>query len=557
MDKLQSDPTIKEEVGEIAKKYGLDKLQAFVLSSESGKNGLTLRMNLLSEKGNPLLDMLDGPEKEMEWPRLLPGNFLAGAGINFDDYAGLYADLKNIAWEDSPDDDSRIAVFADSISKVFGIEDPTAFLEKLAGEVSLIRFRAGSSNHDVYCFQVVPGAEGWFEQVENDVAQREITEAQDAIDLAEAGGAAEFAPELMITAAEALQSARANLEAANNVNAVALARKASLLAEEAMKTRYNQAKAVLEEAAAQDAYTYVYDLQMAAESAFKQASEAYERADPVKGREMSEKALEMGRCSLYISRASSLLRKAELEKAKSKAPRDFNAAKGILEKAEKSMERGDYQAASTQAQLAFSLAEKAYTQAAGSAPSEPGEMKMEIEKPDTTLPEVESPKVVNGTEVYTTVGTIEMDYTLMDDTVCMAKPDDMEAYLAAERGNVVKQKKISTLFENIPRETQALSITDIYSLLDAQGMTMMLDEEVKDFLSGLNLTAASYLITSPTKLVEATTLPVKLFDGNAGGAARMLTILVIWLSKILLYVFSALFLYLTVRLLVPGKSRTK
>jgi len=51
MDKLQSDPTIKEEVGEIAKKYGLDKLQAFVLSSESGKNGLTLRMNLLSEKG--------------------------------------------------------------------------------------------------------------------------------------------------------------------------------------------------------------------------------------------------------------------------------------------------------------------------------------------------------------------------------------------------------------------------------------------------------------------------------------------------------------------------
>ncbi len=556
LDKLQSDPMMKEMLEGKVEKYGLDRLQALVLSSESGKKGLTLRMSLLSEKGNPLLEMLDGPEKEMEWPGLLPGDFLSGVGANFENYSKLYADLKGIGGGDS-DDDSPIATLGDSISKIFGIDGPTAFLDKLAGEVSLIRFHSGTSSHNVYCFEVTSGIEGWFEQVENEVAQREITGAQDAIDLAEAGGAAEFAPGAVMTAVEALEDARANLEAANNANAVALARKASRLAKEAMKTRYKEAKAAIDEAATQDAYTYVYDLQMEAENTLKKASDAYEAGNPVRGRKLSEKAMAMGRCSLYFSRTSSMIQNAENKKAASKAPKDFNAAKDALKKAEASMEEGDYSAASTQAQLAFSLAEKAFTQVTGSEPSEPGEVTIEVEKPDTTLPEVESPRVVNGAEVYTTVGTMGMDYTLMDNTVCMAKPDGLEAYLGTERGNVIKQKKINALFENIPRETQALSIANIYAALEAQGMTMTLDEEMKEFVSGLNLSAGSYLITSPTKVVQATTLPVKLFDGSTGGGARTVTVLVIWILKILLYVFTALFLYLTVKLLIPGKKKAK
>ncbi len=543
---FMSDEATKAMMCETVEKFGLDKLIALVYSTETGTSGLKIRTTVLSDPGNPLIKIIDQPESEMKWPDLLPDGYMAGAGMTAKNYVDLFNDTSELFGESSPTAD-----LATSLKKIFGVEDEKLLLKYLTGEINLIVFATNSESHTVYCINTTPGMHNWMEQTENTVAREEISAAEKMIETAVGGGAESFAAELLTLAQEALEGSRNALEDANSVEAVVLARKANELAETALKTLYNQADNILNK----KGFMYAWEQQSKAQEQLDAADKAYSAGNAQEGTKLSQKALEMARCAWALEVVMKLLEEAKSAGADSKAASTFTAAGAALSQAKSSWNSGNYSSASTQAQLAASLARQALSQATGSPAPAPEPVMTAPEQPDTTLPEIESPRVVHSAEVYSTVGTKPLDYTFLDDdTMCLASSSNLEAFLGTPRGNAFKNNKMRKLFENIPIKIQGLVVADIYALLKNNGVTASLDEEVGTFVEGLNLLAGVNLETKPTEVAIATVLPVKLFDGHTGGGTRSTTVLVIWVLKLLLYVFTILFLYLTVKLLSPKKA---
>ena len=547
---LQSDMMFKDQIASLNDQYGLDKLLAFSLSTGTGVSGLKLRIALVAEEGNPVIKVLDQPEVEMKWPDMLPDGFMVGAGMNVGNYTDLYNGAAQLAGGEA-----ALAPLAGAVGKVFGVSDVKEFLANLNGEISMFQFKAGENKHMVFCLGVGPGMSNWLESAEGSVADEEIAKAEKKVDAAKAGNAEANSPALFETAVEELENARNALEDGLPVEAVVCARKAGELADASLMALYKKAESVIENATARS-FRFGYTQETSdAQTLLDEASRKYSSGAAAEGTELSAKAFDMGRAALALTQAAEFIEKAREAGADSKASANYAAAKAALAQAGSSWKAKNYSAANTQAQLATSMARQAIAHATGGPAPEPESMLETPDSPDTELPPSESPRVVHNKEVMLTVGEGRMSYTFADDnTVCLAKAEDIEAYLGLPTGNTFKNEKMRELFKNIPREVQALAVQDIYAIVNAEGLTAMLDEEMGALVEGLNLTGGTFIETNSTGIAITSVLPVKLFDGSTGGGSRSTASLVILALRLLLYLFTILFLYLTIKLLTPKKT---
>ena len=535
---FKSDESMKATLEESGKKFGLDKLVALIFSSDSGASGLKLQTTLLSEANNPLFKLLDQPEAELKWPNLLPNGFVGGAGMNAKSYSDLLTGIEEAFGVESP-----LAPLVKSITDILGTKDLKGFLKNITGEISVLAFATDSQVHTVYCVKTAPGIKTWFETTEKSITEETISTAEKKLEAAKTAGAEAYAAEMMARAKEALDAAKKAKEDKNLIEAVALARKSAELANAALMFLYNQAKDILEKNPimnATDQNSKVQDVLNAANDAFNSGNYA-------SGVENSRKALQMVKVAVSLDEAMKLIEEATNQKVPETPGSPLANAKAALTQAKASWDAGNYPVAVTQAQLAVSLAKQAVPKGAG-APEET----MAPETPtstDTTLPEIESPRVVQKMEVYSTAGVNRMDYSFIDNnTMCVASSGDIEAFLTTPRGNAFKTPNAQELFKNIPREVQGLVLADILAYLKANNMLPEDDKEISAMISSFNLMAGVYLITTPTEATYAITLPIKLFDGSTGGGVRVMAVLVLWVLKLLLYLLTILFIYMTVKM---------
>lgn len=539
---LESDEEIKKTIADANKNYGLDKIQAFDLSTESGPDGLKIRTTILADAGSPILKIIDQPEVEMKHNNLLPTGFQIGAGMNAGNYSSLYTDLNLLLGESSP-----LKPIGESISKIFGIADPAAFLANLGGEVSIMVFKTGDKSHNIYCMDAASGMQKWLEDTEANIATSLIATAEANIQAAKAGDAAAFASQMLTEAETELDHAKKALEEGVPVESVASARRASRLASDALLALYKEAETIILEAELNSSNPWGYPSEVQeARVVLDAAKAAYDAKNSAEGVSLSRKSLEMANAISAMSKAAELIQSAKEGPA-------LVLAKTAIGQANTAWKAKNYAAAKTAAVSAKTAAKQAGGALSGSDTEEsPGSAE------NKDLPQTDSPREIAGTMVYLTVGESAMEYAFLDNnkTICMGAPVDIEAYFGSERGKALVNQKAQELFKSIPKAVQGEAIIDLYSMLITEETKALLpDPELEPYIQSLNLTMGTYIETTPTKATITTVLPIKLFDGKTTGGVRTATSLVLVVLKILLYLLTALFIYLTVRMVMPKEKK--
>lgn len=548
LNQLKSDPSMQEMLESNAEKYGLFRILGFVHSNQMDKMGLQITNEVVFDPPTPLLKLLDQQEREMTWPALLPDSFTVGGGITADSFPEL--------WESAVVLGSLTTTIQDEVVKRFGMDDFKAFLGILGKEISIFQFSdAEGGTHTIHCDSLTPGAKDYFAKLENVAAQSAIAQAETAISGAREGGAEEFAAEAMAKANEMLQNAKTELEQGRKVSAVFQARKAKEVADYALRLIFKKAESAIEAAGEVGAFTHASEQYDAAKSALEEARTAYEQGQWSAGTEASKKALKLGKLAFSFGRAGSAIENAKLADAGTKAAQLFTTAQTAFNMAKSLYAQGMIDEAIAQADLATSQAKKAKATATG---GEGEEYEPTIEEPpaiDYTVPEAQSPRVVANAEVFRSVGVSPVDYVFMDQgTMCYGTPEDIDAYLNTPRGGALKKPDMMELLGLIPRETQALVLVNLKSLISGMGIVPE-EGDIANFVKGLNLTVGAYAVSKDNTVKLTTVSPIKLFDGSTSSGARGVIVVLFFLAKWLFYIIGLVCLYLAVRAFTAAKKK--
>jgi|GEM_PF-2539452 len=559
LTQLKSDPQMSDAIEQNSAKFGLTRILGLIHSNKMDEKGLAIATEVVFDPPTPVLTFLNQQEREMAWPKQLPDSFLLATGMTVDSYPNSWKALQGLVGE-------QVSELDKHVKNRFGVEKIEDFLGILGKEVSFMVLAGDGSQPMIFCDSVNPQAKDFMAKLEGKAAESALDDANKAVEEAVSGGAETFAAEAVSKAKEALQSAKSALGDNRRVEAVVLARKAKEFAKAGLSTLVNQASATIEAAMGVGAYTYAPDEVEAANGALKDAKGAYENSQPAAGTDAAKKALSLAKLVLAFGKAGTALENAKAAGADTKAAAGFTAAQTALNNAKAAYKQGQIPNAITLADQATVQALQAQAAASGGK-VEPLDVKIQEPVPiDFTIPSVQSPRVVEKSEVFQSVGAEPVDYVFNGpDSMCSGKPDDIDAFLKMPRGEVIKSANLMELMGLMPRETQGLALINGYKALESQGM--LPDEsgpeespvstaeankpkknEMKDYIKSLNLMVGGYLVTTDDALKMALVSPIKMFDGSTGTAARSATAALFFLAKWLFYILGLVFLYLTVRM---------